>query len=134
MRPGVISTWQRVSGRDIQIKRLLFHFQWSFKFYFSAVDVTATITVAGSTEDRDGQSYMIMRQFDLKPEIGKLTTNFDGLFREPELNQVAVELVNNNWQAMYKVMVDQAKNIWEPFLLQQANAFFSVISYDKMFA
>lgn len=76
---------------------------------------------------------MIMRKIDLKPEIGKLTTNFDGLFPDPALNQVAVELVNNNWQAMYKVMVDQAKEIWEPFMLQQANAFFSVISYDKMF-
>lgn len=93
-----------------------------------------SIKLGGRTEVRDNETFMKLNKFDMKPEIGKMKVNIDGLFPDPELTRIAVELINQNWQSMYKVMIDEAKGIWEPMLLSQANGIFNVIPYRKMFA
>lgn len=97
------------------------------------MDVAATIKVTGEAEERNGETYMTIRKFDLKPTLGDLKTHVEGLFPDPGLTQIAVDLINNNWRAMFDVMIDEAKTMWEPFLLENANSFFSVVPLRKMF-
>lgn len=76
---------------------------------------------------------MKLVRFDFVPEIRKMKTYVDGLFPDPELNRIAVELVNQNWQAMYKSMIDEAMKIGEPILIQRVNQSFLRIPFRKMF-
>lgn len=95
--------------------------------------ITATIKVAGRLEERNGETYMIMRKFDFHPNMEDLKINAEGLFPDPALTQVANELINSNWRAFHDVMIDEAKPIFEPVLLELANSFFKVIPFRKMF-
>lgn len=89
--------------------------------------------MAGRTEQRDGETFMIMRKFDLTPKIGDLKTNAEGLFPDIGLNALANELINSNWRAFFDAMINEVKAIWEPVLLEHANSFFSVVPYRTMF-
>lgn len=89
--------------------------------------------MAGRTEVRNGETYMIMRKFGGSIEFGDIKTNMEGIFPDPALNQLANELINNNWRAMVAVMMDQLQVVLEPFFLDMVNSFFSVIPVRKMF-
>lgn len=98
-----------------------------------SADITARVLVAGRTEQRYGETFMIMRKFDITPKIGDMKTNAEGLFPDIELTRLANELINSNWRAFFDVMIGEVKAIWEPVLLENANSFFSVVPYRKMF-
>lgn len=91
------------------------------------------MTVAGRTEKRNGVEFLKMEKFDLVPQVGQMKTYVDGLFPDPALTQLAVELINNNWRAMLDVSIDEAKRMYEPLLLEYANAFFAYVPFTKMF-
>lgn len=89
--------------------------------------------MAGRTSERNGETYMTLEKFDLSPEIGQLKMYIEGLFPDPALNQVANELINNNWRPMMDVSIEMTKKMYEPLLLEYTNAFFGVVPFRKMF-
>lgn len=89
--------------------------------------------MAGQTEVRNGETYMILKKFDLLPKVAQMKTHVEGLFPDAGLTLLAEELINNNWRAFFDVMIDEVKNIYNPVLLENANSFFNVVPYSKMF-
>lgn len=66
-------------------------------------------------------------------KVGNLKVNFDGLFPDPELNQVTMESINNNWRVFYDA---SAKEIWAIItdrLLVAISLPFDRIPFRKMF-
>lgn len=47
-------------------------------------------------------------------------------------DRVALELLNENWPSMYKYMISESREIWEPVLMRAANNFLSRVPADKL--
>lgn len=94
---------------------------------------SATLRVAGRTEVRNGETYMIMRKFNASPKIGNPRMYVDGLFPDPALDQIATQLFNNNVEVLLNATMNEMVAIMEPQLLREVNKFFTVIPYRNMF-
>jgi len=91
-------------------------------FNISASDITVITKVAGTFEERDGEQYLRVKKFDMAPSsIGNMKVHFTGLFPDEELTRVSNEFVNQYWPVLYKEMIQETREIWEPIFIREAN-------------
>lgn len=98
------------------------------------MDITTRITLAGRTEVRNGETYMVLRKFDFVPVvIGDMKVNVEGLFPDTGLTLLANELINQNWRVMFDVTMDEVRRVLEPFFLEPSNSFLTTVPFRKLF-
>lgn len=56
--------------------------------FYIADDVQNKIIIKGKTVERNGEIYMKMNSFDMKPNIGNLVIYATGMFPDPELSRL----------------------------------------------
>ncbi|XP_012524689.1 uncharacterized protein LOC105830084 [Monomorium pharaonis] len=75
----------------------------------------------------------IVEHFHQLPSIEKFKAHFD-LFQDNKgFNDFVVTFVNEFWPPLYRVMLPAASNIWDPWLTNYSNYFFSKVSFSKIF-
>jgi len=95
-------------------------------------DVATTHKMKGIFETRNGQTYLRVVSFDLIPNIGDMKISMTGLFPDVELNQLAVDFMNQYWPFLYREIVPETKQYWEPLALDEINAFMLRVPFKKM--
>lgn len=110
------------------------NFKLSSKGYFNITfnDVASTHKMSGIFEDRNGERYLRLNKFDADPNIGNMKIYATGIFPDPELNRIALDFVNQYWPFMYREMLPDTKDVWEPMMIAQANAFLLRVPLRKM--
>uniref|UniRef100_A0A182RCP4 Circadian clock-controlled protein n=1 Tax=Anopheles funestus TaxID=62324 RepID=A0A182RCP4_ANOFN len=104
------------------------------KGYFNntMTDVTTTWSMAGRVKERDGEEYLQIESFDMAPEVANMKIYATGLFPDPELNQVALEFVNQYWPMFYKELLPSSRQVWEPVMVELVNKIFLSVPYRRL--
>lgn len=80
----------------------------------------------------DGEEYMMIREVDVKQKIGNMKFSAAGLFPDPDLNQLAVEFLNQNWQYLVDQFFPITKQAWEPVMLDVTNSIFGKVPFNRL--
>ncbi|XP_052868331.1 putative beta-carotene-binding protein [Anopheles cruzii] len=104
------------------------------KGYFNntMTDVTTTWQLSGEVTERNGEQYMEINSFDMSPEVGNMKIYATGLFPDPELNDIALEFVNQYWPMIYKEMLPNSRQVWEPVMVEIVNKIFLRVPYRRL--
>ncbi|XP_067621318.1 uncharacterized protein [Eurosta solidaginis] len=104
------------------------------KGYFNVTmtDLLLTSDAEGELYERDGHTYLKLTKFNFDPDIGDMNIYASNLVPDPALNAVILDLVNQYWPQVYKIMIPQTRNTWEPMFLQVTNLFFGAVPFDLM--
>ncbi|XP_039311180.1 uncharacterized protein LOC105194698 isoform X2 [Solenopsis invicta] len=98
-------------------------------FNLTADDVRGTWDLTGHVVN----DTWIVEHFHTLPSVKKLKLYFDFFQNNKEFNDLAVTFANEFWPSLYRVMLPTTSNIWDPWLTDIANKFFSKVSFSKVF-
>ncbi|XP_055598035.1 putative beta-carotene-binding protein [Uranotaenia lowii] len=101
-------------------------------FNVTTLDVKVTWKFVGRVAERNGEQYMMIENFDMNPEVGDMKIYATGLFPDPGLNQVALDFVNQYWPMLYKQMLPETRQTWEPIMLDLLNKMFNRVPYRRL--
>ncbi|KAL7039515.1 hypothetical protein ACKWTF_000007 [Chironomus riparius] len=102
------------------------------QFNVSTYDVTAKWTIKGKLEEKKGEKFMKIHQFDVLPEAKNMKISASGLFPDQELNKFANNFLNQHWQLFYQEMIPETRQQWEPIFRDISNKLFSQIPFKKL--
>ncbi|XP_055382002.1 uncharacterized protein LOC129612437 [Condylostylus longicornis] len=115
---------------DVKINELKMRPKGYFNLTLSEVSVTTK--TSGDFELINGNKHLVLKNFDVEPEIGDLKVFATGLFPDPAINTVVLDFANQYWPELVKTVLPQTKSIWEPLILESANKFLRSIPIDKL--
>ncbi|CAO1325915.1 unnamed protein product [Diamesa serratosioi] len=127
--------WPRVFCEGLYKGEALFNeirFASKGTFNLTMKNVVTTLKLKGSVVSVDGEDYMKMSSFDSVPTVGEMKVSATGLFPDPQLNQVAIDFVNQYWPIMYEEMLPETRKAWEPIVLGILNKFFLTVPYKRL--
>ncbi|XP_067214445.1 uncharacterized protein [Linepithema humile] len=75
-----------------------------------------------------------VEDFYAAPSIKKVRIYFDLIRGNKELNDLAVNVVNEFWPSLYRIVIPAAAKAWNPWLCDLTNRFFSKVSFTKIFS
>jgi len=102
------------------------------QFNITLREVNAKWNIKGKLEDRDGEDYMQIYQFDIAPTASDMKISVSGLFRDENLNKAANALFNQYWRIFYQEMINETRKQWQPLLLEIINNFFATIPFRRL--
>lgn len=94
--------------------------------------VAVTWKMDGFVERRNGEDYMKIKGFDMIPKIQNMKVSATGLFPDPDVNQFAVEFLNQYWELLYKQFYPATRGVWEPVILNTVNKIFDRVPYRRL--
>ncbi|XP_063224146.1 protein takeout-like [Bacillus rossius redtenbacheri] len=103
-------------------------------FNISMSDVAATWKLTGHVEDRDGEAYLRLDHFTMRPEVGDMKVYASDLFTgSPELNEAALRFANQFWPLVYGVLLPYVEGGWDRVMTGVANKVFQSVPYSALF-
>ncbi|XP_011705289.1 PREDICTED: uncharacterized protein LOC105460537 isoform X2 [Wasmannia auropunctata] len=76
---------------------------------------------------------MIVEHFRMLPSVKKLEIYFEFFQGNKEINDVAVNFVNEFWPPLYRAMLPLTSEAWDSWLSALCNRLFSKMSFSKLF-
>ncbi|XP_012215621.2 uncharacterized protein [Linepithema humile] len=73
-----------------------------------------------------------VEDFYAAPALKKLTLYFD-ILDNKEFNDFVVNFINAFWPSLYQAILPAAVKMWNPWMCDLANRFFSKVSFTKIF-
>ncbi|XP_012215638.1 uncharacterized protein [Linepithema humile] len=99
-------------------------------FNLTAEDISGPQIITGYVaNDR-----LIIEHVIVAPSIKNLKVYFDLFNSNKEINDLILTFVNEYWPFLYRAVLPTATKVWEPWLCDLANRFFSKVSFTKLFA
>ncbi|XP_067214452.1 uncharacterized protein [Linepithema humile] len=74
-----------------------------------------------------------VENFYVGPSVKKFTLHFDIFKDNKEFNDLVVNFANEHWPSLYRIILPTAVEVWNPWLCDLANSFFSKVSFTKIF-
>uniref|UniRef100_A0A0A1XNW8 Circadian clock-controlled protein n=1 Tax=Zeugodacus cucurbitae TaxID=28588 RepID=A0A0A1XNW8_ZEUCU len=99
-------------------------------FNVTLLNVNIDQSHEGSFYEADGHRFVRMSKFDAEPKVGDFKLTATGVFPDPTLNELAVNIVNQSWRRILQIFLPETRQYWGPMLLQQLNDIMSVVPYD----
>lgn len=76
---------------------------------------------------------MTITSFDMNNiELKRLKLEGTGFVPDPDVNQLAIEFVNQNWRQFYTNFIPSTKESWEPLFLEMLNKVFERVPFDRI--
>lgn len=95
-------------------------------------DVSCTFKIMGKPKESDPK-YMKIAEFDMSNiQLKKFKLEGTGFVPDPDLNQLAMEFVNQNWRQFYTHFIPSTKATWEPLFLETLNKLFERVPFDRI--
>ncbi|RLU27150.1 hypothetical protein DMN91_000949 [Ooceraea biroi] len=117
---------------DSKIEGNLIGFKLSDKGHFKITigDVRIRwITTGHMANDR-----WIIEYVFINPTVETMKIHLDNFYEgSKELDELAMDFVNNNWQILYQTMIPVASQVWNTRLTDYCNRFFSKVFFTKVF-
>uniref|UniRef100_A0A1A9WXI0 Uncharacterized protein n=1 Tax=Glossina brevipalpis TaxID=37001 RepID=A0A1A9WXI0_9MUSC len=79
---------------------------------------------------KDGHKFLKLISLQAEPEMGEVKINATGIFAENELNNIVLNVANQYWREIYRVLLPQIQEYWSVVLLHLTNAALSVSPFD----
>ncbi|XP_067625569.1 uncharacterized protein [Eurosta solidaginis] len=100
------------------------------QFNVSLFNVNIDQLYEGGFYEADGYRFVRMDKFEADPKVSDFKFFANGLFPDPTLNELALNIVNQYWRQIFQVFLPETRQYWGPMLLQQLNDIMSVVPYD----
>lgn len=94
--------------------------------------VSAVWKMDGIVEERNGEKYVKIVKFDTRPKMKSAKIYATGLLPDPDLNELAIQFVNQVWDRLYEQMFPQTRQIWEPIFLNSINKIFGRVPFRRL--
>ncbi|XP_020278639.1 uncharacterized protein LOC109852161 [Pseudomyrmex gracilis] len=99
------------------------------KFNLTILDVRGTYDLMGHVSN----DTWTVERFILYPSLKKLEIFFDDIFDITEINKLVVAFINEYWPSLYREVLPILSNVWEPWLIDIVNRFFTKVSFFELF-
>ncbi|CAK1601956.1 unnamed protein product [Parnassius mnemosyne] len=97
-------------------------------------DLTYTWKLDGTPEKIDGETYVRINSFYMRPDVGNMVTNMTNENPDSkELTDLALRLTNQNWRLLYRELLPFAQSNWNKTGIRIANKLFLKVPYDQLF-
>ncbi|XP_049877911.1 protein takeout-like isoform X2 [Pectinophora gossypiella] len=103
-------------------------------FNTTMTDLTYTWKINGKPEKIDGETYVRIESFYMRPDLADLKsyiTNDNPDTRE--LTNLGNDFANANWKALYRELLPYAQDNWNKIGIRVANKIFLKVPYDQLF-
>lgn len=120
-----------IAGRykaDLQVNQL--QLKPKGEFNVTLTNVEATTITDGEVYEKDGHRFFRMKNIDSNPKIGDLHIKANGIFQDPELDQIALNVANQYWRDIYGIMLPETRQYWQPLLLRMFNEALELVPID----
>jgi len=101
-------------------------------FNMTATNITSTYRSVGQFEVVDGKRYIRVIDLEIDPNIRSMVLHASGIFADPQLNQIMVDLINQYWPAVYKDVIRDTRQYWAPVVLKLINKFLLYVPVDVL--
>lgn len=87
----------------------------------------------GELEKRNNDEYMQITAFDFEqPVIKNMKIYATGMFPDPNLNQLALDFLNQYWPFVYQQLLPETRKSWEPIMVNAVNQIFGRIPFRRL--
>ncbi|XP_001356131.2 uncharacterized protein Jhbp13 [Drosophila pseudoobscura] len=114
---------------DMQVNQL--QLKPKGEFNVTLMDVETTTLTEGELYEKDGHRFLRLTGIETKPKIGDLTIKANGIFPDPELDQIALNVANQYWRDIYGIMLPETRQYWQPLLLRMFNESLELVPIDQ---
>ncbi|KAH8308127.1 uncharacterized protein Jhbp13 [Drosophila kikkawai] len=114
---------------DLQVNQLQLKPKGDFNVTLK--DVETTTLTDGEIYTKDGHRYFRLKNIDTKPKIGDLVIKANGIFADPELDQIALNVANQYWRDIYGIMLPETRQYWQPLVLRMFNEALELVPIDQ---
>ncbi|XP_073957975.1 protein takeout-like [Choristoneura fumiferana] len=109
-------------------------FNASGMFNTTMTDLVYTWKLDGVPEKRDNETYVRIKSFYMRPDVGNLESYVSNDIPESQgIIQLANDFANANWRPLYRELLPYAQDNWNKIGIRIANKLFLKVPYDKMF-
>ncbi|XP_063357582.1 uncharacterized protein LOC134647243 [Cydia amplana] len=103
-------------------------------FNTTMTDLVYTWKLDGVPEKRDNETYIRIKSFYMRPDLGSLESYVSNDIPESQaIIQLANNFANSNWRPLYRELLPYAQANWNKIGVRIANKLFLKVPYDKMF-
>lgn len=102
-------------------------------FSGNITDLVLNIQLEGDLSVRDGHKYLTMTAIDVYGDIGDVTFEADNTVPNEKLNKIILDVINDHWRSLHKVILKETRDTWVPIALNISNSYFNAIPFDLFF-
>uniref|UniRef100_A0A1B0BJ79 Lipid-binding serum glycoprotein N-terminal domain-containing protein n=1 Tax=Glossina palpalis gambiensis TaxID=67801 RepID=A0A1B0BJ79_9MUSC len=84
----------------------------------------------GIIYSQDGHKFLKFIYLQAEPKIGEIKVNASGIFTDNVLNNIVLNVVNQYWREIYRVLLPQIRDYWSSLLLHLTNVALSISPFD----
>ncbi|XP_016998454.2 protein takeout [Drosophila takahashii] len=114
---------------DMQVNQLQLKPKGDFNV--TLLDVEATTVTDGEIYEKEGHRYFRLKNLDSKPKIRDLVIKANGIFADPELDSIALNVANQYWRDIYGIMLPETRQFWQPLMLRMFNEALELVPIDQ---
>ncbi|SPP85743.1 uncharacterized protein LOC117587993 [Drosophila guanche] len=114
---------------DLQVNQL--HLKPKGEFNVTLKDVEVAIQTEGELYKKDGHRFLRLSNIDTSPKIGDLKIKANGIFADPELDELALNFANQYWRDIYGIMLPETRQFWQPLMLRMFNEALELVPIDQ---
>ncbi|KAJ2947826.1 hypothetical protein O0L34_g9613 [Tuta absoluta] len=110
------------------------HINTTGTFNTTMKDLVYTWKLGGKTEKIDGETYLRINSFYMRPDLSDLKsylTNDDPATRE--FTNLGQQFANANWKSLYRELLPYAQDNWNRIGIRVANKVCLKVPYDQLF-
>ncbi|KPJ16707.1 Circadian clock-controlled protein [Papilio machaon] len=97
-------------------------------------DLTYTWKLDGTPEQIDGETYVRIKSFYMRPDVGNMVTHMTNENPDSkELTDLAIRITNENWRLLYRELLPFAQSNWNKIGIRIANKIFLKVPYNQLF-
>ncbi|XP_034489414.1 protein takeout [Drosophila innubila] len=102
------------------------------KFNLTLYDVENILTTEGEYYTKaDGLRFVRLVDIDTNPKIGNMIIKANGIFPDPELDEIALNVANSYWRDIYGIILPETRKSWAPLLLRLINQSLMNVPIDQ---
>ncbi|TDG45653.1 hypothetical protein AWZ03_007928 [Drosophila navojoa] len=90
-------------------------------FNVTLFDATLRVIANGDIYTKDDMRYLRLNDIEIEPKIRDLIVKANGIFPDPELDELAVNIANSYWRDIYAIVLPETRPAWAPVVLRQIN-------------
>ncbi|EDW57770.1 uncharacterized protein Jhbp13 [Drosophila virilis] len=100
-------------------------------FNVTLFDVENRVVTDGEFYNKDGRRFLRIKDIDVNPKIRDMIIKANGIFPDPELDELALNVANSYWRDIYGIILPETRESWAPIMLRLINEALTHVPIDQ---